>query len=192
MGNDAEASMGNDGEPSMGNDGEPSMGNDGASAEAKPEKGRRKFLVVVDDTAECRVAVRFAGRRAQRTGSSLLLLRVIVPNPSHTHWIAVEERMREEAFDDAENLLQEIASEINEWAGLVPAVAIRQGKLKNEVLAQIDEDSGIDVLVLAASPGPDGPGPLVTALAGALSGSMRIPVTVVPGNLTDLEVDKLT
>ena len=157
----------------------------------QPTKGR-KFLVVVDDTPECRVAVRFAARRAERTGASLVLLRVIVPDPSHTHWIAVEERMREEAFDEAEVLLQDIASDINDWAGLVPALAIRQGQIKDEVLGQIEDDSGIDVLVLAASPGADGPGPLVTALAGKLSGSMRIPVTVVPGNLTDSEVDRLT
>ncbi|MBT3396479.1 MAG: universal stress protein, partial [Alphaproteobacteria bacterium] len=85
-----------------------------------------------------------------------------------------------------------IATDINEWAGLVPAVAIRQGEIKDEVLAQIEEDSGVDVLVLAASPGPDGPGPLVTALAGKLSGSMRVPVTVVPGNLNDAQVDRLT
>ena len=162
----------------------------GASLD-QPTLGR-KFLVVVDDTPECRVAVRFAARRAERTGASLVLLRVIVPDPSHTHWIAVEERMREEAFDEAEVLLQDIASDINEWAGLVPAVAIRQGQIKDEVLGQIDEDSGVDVLVLAASPGTNGPGPLVTALAGKLSGSMRIPVTVVPGNLTDSEVDRLT
>ena len=162
----------------------------GASLD-RPTLGR-KFLVVVDDTPECRVAVRFAARRAERTGASLVLLRVIVPDPSHTHWIAVEERMREEAFDEAEVLLQDIASDINEWAGLVPAVAIRQGQIKDEVLGQIDEDSGVDVLVLAASPGTDGPGPLVTTLAGKLSGSMRIPVTVVPGNLTDSEVDRLT
>ena len=164
--------------------------NGGASLD-QPTLGR-KFLVVVDDTPECRVAVRFAARRAERTGASLVLLRVIVPDPSHTHWIAVEERMREEAFDEAEVLLQDIASDINEWAGLVSAVAIRQGQIKDEVLGQIDEDSGVDVLVLAASPGTDGPGPLVTALAGKLSGSMRIPVTVVPGNLTDSEVDRLT
>ena len=154
-------------------------------------KGARKFLVVVDDTPECRVAVRFAGWRAQRTGGSLLLLRIIEPDQGHTHWIAVEERMREEAFDDAENLVQEIASDINDWAGLVPAVSIRQGKIQAEVLAQIDEDPGIGVLVLGASAGPEGPGPLVTALAGKLSGSMRVPITVVPGNLTNLEVDAL-
>lgn len=168
------------------------MSEGGESSDRPRGKGSRKFLVVVDDTPECRLAVRFAGRRAQRTGGSLLLLRVIEPDPSHTHWIAVEERMREEAFDDAENLLQEIASDINEWAGLVPAVAIRQGKIQDEVLGQIEEDSGIGVLVLGASAGPEGPGPLVTALAGKLSGSMRVPITVVPGHLTDLEVDALT
>jgi nucleotide-binding universal stress UspA family protein len=164
---------------------------DNNQGERNPAKGR-KFLVVVDDTQESRVAVRFAGRRAQRTGASLVLLRVIVPNPSHTHWLAVEERMREEAYEEAEVLLQDIATEINEWAGLVPAMVIRQGEIKDEVLTQIEEDSGIDVLVLAASPGPDGPGPLVTALVVKLSRPMRVPVTVVPGNLNDAQVDRLT
>ena len=162
------------------------------NASAPDVRGKRKFLVVVDGTPECRVAVRYAGRRAQSTGGSLLLLRVIDPRAELAHWLAVEERMREEAMAEAEELLQTIASEVNDWAGLFPAVTIREGKVQDEVLAQIEEDPGIRILVLAAAPGSEGPGPLVTVLAGTMSGAMQIPVTVVPGNLSDKEVDLLT
>jgi nucleotide-binding universal stress UspA family protein len=165
----------------------------GTAADAAGDaRGDRKFLVVVDDTPECRVAARYAARRAGRTGGSLVLLRVIETRSEMSHWIAVEERMREEALLEAGHLLHSLASEINTWADLVPAVAIREGKLQDEVLAQIEEDSGISILVLAAANSPEGPGPLVSALAGKLVGSMKIPVTVVPGNLDNLRIDALT
>ena len=152
---------------------------------------RRKFLVAVDDTPECRVAARYAARRAQRTGGSLLLLRVVETRAELAHWLAVEQRLRDEAAADAELLLHDLASEIHRWAGLFPAVTIREGVLLDELMDQIKEDPGVSVLVLAAAPGNDGPGPLVSALAGKLSGSMRIPVTVVPGGLSDSQVDQL-
>ena len=154
-------------------------------------RGNNKVLVVVDDTPECRKAVRYASRRAQGSGGSLLLLRVVDSRTELAHWITVEERMKEEAFANAEELLENIGSEINNLAGILPAVAIRSGKLQDEILSQIKADPAISVLVLAAAPGTEGPGPLVTALAGTLSGEMRIPVTVVPGNLSDEEIDQL-
>src|SRR5688572_28057536 len=84
----------------------------------------RKFLVVVDETPECKVALRYAARRAQRTGGSLLLLRVLTPAPDDaTPWLAVEERLREEADANSQNLLQAVASEVNSWSGLIPALA---------------------------------------------------------------------
>ena len=162
-----------------------------AADAAGDARGHRKFLVVVDDTPECRVAVRYAARRAERTGGSLVLLRVIETRSDFSHWISVEERMREEALSDAEHLLHNLASEINTWAALVPAVAIREGKLEDEVLAQIEEDPGISILVLAAAAGAEGPGPLVSALAGKLVGDMKIPVAVVPGSLDNPRIDAL-
>jgi len=162
-----------------------------ATAPALDRRAQRKFLVVVDDTSECRVAVRYAARRAERTGGSLLLLRVIETRTELAHWLAVEQRLRDEATAAAELLLHTVASEIHDWTGLVPAVAIREGMLQDELIAQIEADPAISVLVLAAAPGNEGPGPLVSVLAGKLSGRMRIPVTVVPGGLSDEQVDRL-
>ena len=156
-----------------------------------PDQASRKFLVVVDDTPECRVALRFACRRAMRTGGGVVLLRVIQP-ADFQHWLAVAERMREEAREEAEYLLQQLAAEVNDWAGVMPEFMIREGGTRDEVLGLIEEDPGIRILVLGASPDKEGPGPLVSSLAGQMSGSMSIPVTVVPGNLTENQVDELT
>ena len=161
------------------------------SASTTAEAGRRKFLVVVDDTPECRVALRFACRRAQRTSGGVVLLRVIEP-ADFQHWLAVEERMRQEAREEAEHLLQALAAEVNEWAGVMPEFLIREGNKRDEILVQIEDDPGIRILVLGASSDKEGPGPLVSSLAGQMSGSMRVPITVVPGELSDDQVDELS
>lgn len=152
---------------------------------------RRKFLVVVDDTPECRVALRFASARARNTGGGVMMLRVIEP-AEFEHWAAVRNLMREEAREEAEALLQGLATEVNGWAGVLPEIATREGRARDEILKLLEEDPGIRILVLGASPEGDNPGPLVTDLAGRLAGSMRVPVTVVPGNMTSQQIDEVT
>jgi nucleotide-binding universal stress UspA family protein len=152
---------------------------------------RNKFLVVVDDTPECRIALRFAARRAQKTGGGLALLQVLEP-PDFQHWLAVADQMREEAREEAELNLQSLAAQAQQETGITPELIIREGNTREELLALIDDDPAIRILVLAASPGKEGPGPLVTELAGQRSGTMAIPVTVVPGGLTDDLLDALT
>lgn len=151
----------------------------------------RQFLVVVDDTPECRKALRFAWRRAERTGAGVTLLRVIDP-VDFQHWLAVEERMREEAREEAEELLKTLATEVQQESGILPELVVREGDIRDAVLGLIDEDQTVRILVLGAGSGSDGPGPLVSQLAGKMSGAMRVPVTVVPGNLTDEQLDLLT
>ena len=152
---------------------------------------RRKFLCVVDDSPECRLALRFAFRRAARTGGGVILLYVIEP-ADFQHWMAVENLMREEAREAAEEVLQTLADEVNEWSGIMPEFSIREGRKQDEVLALLEEEPEIRLLVLGASAEKDGPGPLVTALAGPLSANMRVPVTVVPGNLNIQRIDEIT
>ena len=151
----------------------------------------QKFLVVVDDTPECRKALRFACRRAQRTGGQVALLRVLRP-ADFQHWLAVEKRMEEEATEEAEELLRSLANQARENWGLEVEVKVSQGETYDVVLKLIEEDSAIRILVLGAAPGGEGPGPLVSQLAGKISGGMRVPITVVPGNLSDQQIDELT
>ena len=99
--------------------------------------------------------------------------------------------MSQEARDLAEQLMAELAQSVQADAGVRPEFVIREGVVRDEILKLIGEDPDIRILVLAAAPGSGGPGPLVTALAGQMSGNLQIPVMVVPGSLTDQQLEEL-
>jgi hypothetical protein len=115
------------------------------------------------------------------------LLYVIEPSDMQ-QWMAVETLMREEQRTQAELLLAKLSAEIIEIAGAQPVVYIREGRRRDELLALIDEEPGISILVLAAGTGQEGPGPLITALIGKMSGRLRVPITIVPGDLSDEQI----
>jgi nucleotide-binding universal stress UspA family protein len=148
-------------------------------------------LVVVDETEEMKVALRFACRRARHTGGRVALLYVIEP-AEFQHWMAVEDLMREEARSEGEQLLQKLAAQVNELVGSIPILYVREGKVRDELFKLLEEEPRVSILVLGANPGSRGPGPLVSALTGKMIGKLRIPVTVVPGNLGDEEIDMIS
>jgi len=147
----------------------------------------RKFLVVVDKTPECKVALRFAARRALHTGGRVSLLCVAEP-ADFQQWKGVEEIMMDEAHQDAENLAYEAAKSVNELTGIVPEILIEHGVPAECLFELIRRDNDISILVLASGTAKEGPGPLVTLFAGTVQ---AIPVTIVPGNLDDAAVDAL-
>ncbi|NNG05372.1 MAG: universal stress protein [Inquilinus sp.] len=152
--------------------------------------GQRIFLVVVDDTDEWVAALHFACRRALHTGGRVALLHVIEP-VEFQHWMSVGEVMREERRQEAEQLLQRVAKQVNERTGTMPELHAREGTAQEQLLALIDEQPSISVLVLGASTSSEGPGPLVQYVTTRGIGSLRIPITIVPGNLSEEEIDKL-
>jgi nucleotide-binding universal stress UspA family protein len=155
------------------------------------EDGTRVFLVVVDETAEHHLALQYAARRAAHTGGKLALLHVVEPT-DFQHWIAVEELAREERREAAEQLMQRLCEQFAPIAGSMPIVYIREGRTQDQLLALINEEPGISILVLAAGTSASGPGPLVTHLAGKAAARLRIPITIVPGGLTVEQVDALS
>ncbi|MBX2856908.1 MAG: universal stress protein [Rhodobacteraceae bacterium] len=150
----------------------------------------RKFLVVVDQTPECLKALRFAARRASRTGGGVVMLFVIEPE-EFQHWATVAETMRAEAWSEAEARLNALAEEVKALAGTSPETIIREGLKREQVLQLIDESPEIAILVLGAGSENEGPGPLVTSLAGSMAGRLPIPVTLVPGHMTLSQIDDL-
>ena len=148
----------------------------------------RKFLVVIDETPECLNAVRFAARRAYKTGGGLQMLFILRPE-EFQHWVGVGEIMRQEARDAAEARFIELAGKLQDNVGIMPEFVIREGVPKDEVLAQIKDDPDVGVLVLGAGDEGDGPGPLVSALTtGRMAGRLPVPLTIVPGHMTRDEV----
>jgi nucleotide-binding universal stress UspA family protein len=150
-----------------------------------------KFLVVIDDTEECDRAVYFASRRAARTNSSLVMLRVIETHDHSQQWLGVADIMRAEAQEAANAALNKYAARANGVAGITPERVVREGEKAQEILSLIDEDEDISILVLAAGTGKEGPGPLVASL-GKTAGDFPIPVAIVPGHLTDEELDAMS
>jgi nucleotide-binding universal stress UspA family protein len=151
----------------------------------------RVFMVVADDSAELEVALRYACRRARKTRGRVALLAVVEPG-DYQHWVAVGDLMKEEARQAAEQMLQKLAERVNEWTGTMPILYVREGVRGDELLQLIEEEPSISILVLGANPGPKGPGPLVSMLTGKMVGRLRVPVTIVPGNLTLEDVDKVS
>ena len=151
----------------------------------------RVFLVVVDETAEHHLALQYAARRAAHTGGRLALLHVVEP-AGMQQWISVEELAREERREAAEQLMQRLCEQFAPVAGSTPIVYIREGRAQDELLALINEEPDISILVLAAGTGAAGPGPLVTFLTGKPAARLRIPITIVPGGLTVEQIDALS
>ena len=150
-----------------------------------------KCLVIIDDTSEWDRAVYYAARWAIRVGGGVVMLRVIETEDRNQQWLGVAEVMREEAHDDANTALDRASGRANGIAAITPERVIREGDALGEVLDVIDKDVDITMLVLAASAGVEGPGPIITTMAKTV-GSFPIPVTVVPGNLTDADIDALS
>lgn len=155
------------------------------------ESGHKpKFLVVVDDTAECDRAVYYAARRAARIGASVVMLRVIETHDRNQQWLGVADIMRAEAHEEANAALDRAAARANGVAGITPERVIREGETGQEILNTIEENEDIAVLILGAGTGKDGPGPLVANL-GKTVGTYPIPVAIVPGHLSDEDLDTM-
>ena len=150
----------------------------------------RKFLVIVDGTPESRAALRWAERRAHGNSGELVLAAVLEPG-GFEHWLGVESLMKQEAREEAQQILDRLSEEVNQIAGRTPQTHILEGDKIDAIVALIDSDKTISTLVLASGTDPEGPGPMVSALASGRSG-FHIPVTIVPGELNDEQIDAIT
>lgn len=147
----------------------------------------RKFLVVMDESPEFLNALRFAAIRADKTGGAVEILGIIAPE-EFQHWIGVGEMMRAEARAKIEAHFEVFRDRLQKVEKITPTLAIREGEKAREIIAHIKEDPEIGVLVLGANAKGDGPGPLVTELAGKRIADMPVPVTVVPGSMTKEQI----
>jgi nucleotide-binding universal stress UspA family protein len=154
------------------------------------EGHRRKFMAVVDQTPECSRAVLYAGYRARNSSGGVVLM-YVVSQQDFQQWLGVGELMREEAREEAEAALAKTAQFIREKVGIEPELVIREGQAVDQIHALIEEDRDIAVLVLAAGSTKEGPGPLVSSVAGRAA-AFPIPVTVIPDALSDEEIEALS
>ncbi len=150
----------------------------------------RAYLVVMDDTEEAQSALRFAARRAARTGGGVEIL-ALIPQPEFVQWGGVQAAMEEEARLRAEAMLVQASGAIVEEAGIKPSITVRQGDPVKALSELLKERDDISALVLGAA-AEGGPGPLVSHFAGSVAGNLPCPLIIVPGSLSDEQLTRLT
>jgi nucleotide-binding universal stress UspA family protein len=155
------------------------------------EDGHRpKFLVVIDDTPECDRALYFASRRAARVGAAVVMLRIIGTQDRNQQWLGVADIMKAEANEEAKVALDKATERARKIVKHKPEHVVREGDTATEILTLIENDDDISLLVLGAGASQEGPGPLVANLS-TTAGEFPIPIAIVPGHLSDDDIDAL-
>ncbi len=162
-------------------------------SETTAERARRDrvFLVVVDDSPERAVALRYASLRAAKSGGRVALLRVVEP-VEQAEWAGIGAMIAQERLEEAQGLLAGLAAQVQAITGGLPILITREGRTADELLAVLAEDPRISILVLASATDSKDPGPLIQALTGRMGTKMTVPMTVVPGSMTEAELDRVT
>ncbi len=150
----------------------------------------RTYLVVIDESPEAEIALRFAARRAVKTGGNVEIL-ALIPRPDFVQWGGVMATIEEEARQRAEALVARAAGTLFAESGLQPSITLREGEGPKVVREMIAANREIAALVLgAAASGP--PGPLVAHFAGADAGTLSVPLMIIPGSLDMAAIDRLS
>jgi nucleotide-binding universal stress UspA family protein len=150
----------------------------------------RTYLVVIDDSAEARVALRFAARRASKTKGNVEVLAVVTPQ-DFVQWGGVQAAIEEEQKLRIEGVVSGAVGEIFDEAGIKPAIVLRQGEPVKTVREYLTDRDDIAALVLGAAPAGD-PGPLVAHFTGKDSGKLPCPVMIIPGSIDEDRLEQLS
>jgi nucleotide-binding universal stress UspA family protein len=154
------------------------------------EAGVRTYLVVIDDSPEARVALRFAARRAAKTGGTVEVLAVIEPQ-DFVQWGGVQAAIEEEQRLRIEGVVSAAVGEIIDEAGMKPSIVVRTGEPAKVVRDYVGSREEITALVLGAAPSGH-PGPLVAHFTGNDAGTLPVPVMIIPGSLDDERLEQLS
>ena len=167
------------------------MTNKNVSKKSQVSKPRnRLFLVVADDSKELHQALYYAARRAATASGEVALFRCIEPIEGQL-WGGVTEIMEAEAEQTSKKLLLELSEYCEKLGAPKPRTFVRKGILHEELFNLIDKEKTIRVLVLGVSTEHGNPGPLINYVINKGSNECRVPITIVPGNLTDEQIDAL-
>lgn len=154
------------------------------------ERTVRTYLVVVDDTAEARIALRFAARRAVKTGGRVEVLGIVEPQ-DFVQFGGVQAAFEEEQRLRIEGVVSAAVGELLDEAGIEPAIILRHGDPVEVVRRYIGERQEVHALVLGASASGQ-PGALIGYLTGSDAGKLPCPLMIIPGSLSDERLEQLS
>jgi len=153
-------------------------------------EGTSVFMVIVDDSPEAAKALRYACNRARNRRGRVALLRVIEPI-NFGHFLTINDRAAAEAETEARDLLKTLQPHVQDLSGADPIFFIEHGEVQPTVVKTLADHPEVSIFVLAAAEGSN-PGPLVGALANKIINQVNVPVVVVPGGLTEEQIDAIS
>jgi len=151
---------------------------------------KRIYLVVVDDSAEARVALRFAARRAAKTNGRIEVLGIVEPQ-DFVQFGGVQAAIEEEQRLRIEGVVSAAIGEILDESGVEANVIIQQGEAVKAVRDYVGERPEVAALVLGTAPSGN-PGVLVANFCGNDAGKLPCPVMLIPGSLSDERLEQLS
>jgi nucleotide-binding universal stress UspA family protein len=153
-------------------------------------EAKRTYLVVVDDSPEARVALRFAARRAAKTNGRIEVLGVVEPQ-DFVQFGGVQAAIEEEQRLRIEGVVSSAIGELLNESGVEANIIIQQGEAVKTVRDYVAERPDVAALVLGAAPSGN-PGPLVADFCGNDAGALPCPVMLIPGSLSDERLEQLS
>jgi nucleotide-binding universal stress UspA family protein len=154
------------------------------------DEAKRTYLVVVDDSPEARVALRFAARRAAKTNGRMEVLGIVEPQ-DFVQFGGVQAAMEEEQRLRIEGVVSAAIGEILDESGVEANIVIQQGEAVKAVRDYVGERPDVAALVLGAAPSGN-PGPLVANFTGTDAGKLPCPVMLIPGSLSEERLEQLS
>lgn len=154
------------------------------------KSSNRLFLVVADDSKELHQALYYAARRAATAGGEIALFRCIEPIEGQL-WGGVTEIMEAETEQASKTLLKNLSDYCEKLGTPKPRTFVKKGIVHEELFNLINNEQSIRVLVLGVSTEHGNPGPLINYIINKGSNECRVPITIVPGNLSDEQIDAL-
>ncbi len=149
---------------------------------------KKKFLIVIDESVEFKKAIYFAAKRAINTNGTLSMLYIIDP-ATNAQWSTIENLIEQEATSEAKKKCRYWANEIKNTFNIETEIILKLGDKVEEILKLVQEDKSIRFIVLASSPNNEDPGPIIKAITGKKIKNLSIPVVIVPGSMTEKDID---
>lgn len=149
-----------------------------------------KYLVCVDQRDESHVALRLACMKSRVRNGSVEILHVVPPGEMQALGM-IADKMREEQLEEASAFLKRLADKAEENYGVRPQMQLREGAVGDEIVAAAMEDTDLTMIVIGTAPQSAGRGHLSAWLATQLGDKLLIPLLLVPGNLTDYQLENL-
>lgn len=149
----------------------------------------RKYLVCVTDNDESRVALKMSCIKAKHHGGKVTVVHVTPPVDMQTPF-NVAERFKEEQRAEAQKFIQAMCDAAFALTGIMPAIDIRDGKIGDEIVNAAMSDGDYILMVLGFSEN-SGQGDLIQWLSAQMGKKLLIPIMIVPGNLTDQQMQNI-